>query len=61
MKRFHGNPVPHYIKEGSKLVVFEEMENMIRQLVTKSYADKDYDKVIKALQAYRAEAIDVAP
>jgi hypothetical protein len=37
------------------------MENVIQQLVTKSYADSAYDKVIKALQVYRAEAIDVSP
>ena len=42
-------------------IVFEEMENVIQQLVTKSYADSAYDKVIKALQAYRTEAIDVSP
>jgi Ku C terminal domain like len=35
------------------------MQQVIRQLVTKSYADNSYDKVIKALEVYRAEAIDV--
>jgi len=39
--------------------VFKEMETVIREVVTKSYADNSYDKAIKALETYRSEAIDV--
>jgi hypothetical protein len=39
--------------------VFKEMESVIKDVITKSYADTSYDKAIKALQAYRSEAIDV--
>jgi ATP-dependent DNA helicase 2 subunit 2 len=35
------------------------MESVIKDVITKSYADTSYDKAIKALQAYRSEAIDV--
>jgi hypothetical protein len=39
--------------------VFKEMESVIKDVITKSYADTSYDKAIKAVQAYRSEAIDV--
>ena len=35
------------------------MQQVIRQLVTDSFADNSYDKVYKALEGYRAEAIEV--
>ena len=37
------------------------MGEVIREIVTKSFADSDYSKAIKALKVYRAEAIDVCP
>jgi len=37
------------------------MENVIRDVVTKSYADTAYEKAIKALKAYRSETIEVRP
>ena len=42
-------------------VVFKEMEKVIKDLVSKSFADQLYAKAIKALRAYRSEAIDVRP
>jgi hypothetical protein len=41
--------------------VFKEMERVITNVVTKSFADQSYDKAIKALHTYRSEAIDVPP
>jgi len=35
------------------------MEKVIRDVVSDSFADAGYDKAVKALQAYRAEAIEV--
>jgi Ku C terminal domain like len=42
------------------MAVFNEMEVVIKDIVTRSFADSSYPKAIKALQAYRAEAIDVS-
>ena len=39
--------------------VFKEMEKVIRDVVSSSFADASYDKAIKAIRAYRAESIDV--
>jgi hypothetical protein len=41
--------------------VFKEMERVIKNVVTKSFADQSYDKAIKALKQYRSEAIEVFP
>jgi len=40
--------------------VFNEMERVITNVVTESFADQSYDKAIKALKTYRSEAIDVS-
>lgn len=44
---------------GSYCSVFVEMEKVIRDVVSDSFADAAYDKAVKALRAYRAEAIEV--
>lgn len=41
------------------MIVFKEMEKVIKDVISKSFADQAYDKAIKAIRAYRAEAIDV--
>jgi hypothetical protein len=41
------------------MVVFNEIEVVIKDIVSRSFADSSYPKAIKALQAYRAEAIEV--
>lgn len=41
------------------MAVFNEMENVITDLVSRSFADSSYPKTIKALEAYRIEAIEV--
>jgi hypothetical protein len=43
------------------MVVFNEMEVVIKDIVSRSFADSSYPKAIKALQAYRTEAIEVTP
>lgn len=35
------------------------MENVIKDVVSDSFADKSYLKAIKAIRVYRSEAIDV--
>ena len=35
------------------------MENVIRDVIIKSYADTNYEKAIKALKVYRSETIEV--
>jgi tRNA A-37 threonylcarbamoyl transferase component Bud32 len=57
MKRFLGNLV--IASETALIKVFKEMEHVIKEVVTKSYADSGYDKAIKALRVYREEAINV--
>jgi hypothetical protein len=37
------------------------MENVIKDIVSDSFADKSYSKAIKAIRVYRSEAIDVFP
>jgi Ku C terminal domain like len=51
-------------KPGSSLMtklmkVFKEIEKVIKDVVSKSFADQAYAKAIKAIRAYRAEAINV--
>ena len=41
------------------MTVFKEMETVTKSVISKSYADSSYPKAIKALQAYRSEAIAV--
>jgi hypothetical protein len=53
-------PIPLFL-DRALMVVFTEMEVVIKDIVSRSFADSSYPKAIKALQAYRAEAIDVSP
>jgi hypothetical protein len=41
------------------MIVFNEMEHVIKDVVSRSFADSSYPKAIKALEAYRVEAIEV--
>ena len=41
------------------ITVFKEMEKVIKSMLSKSFADLSYNKVIDALRAYRSEAIEV--
>jgi Ku C terminal domain like len=57
MKRIPGNQVSSLFTALIK--VFKEMESVIREIISNSFADASYPKALKALQTYRAEAIDV--
>jgi len=39
--------------------VLKEMERVIKDVVTKSFADASYSTAIKALATYRSESIEV--
>jgi ATP-dependent DNA helicase 2 subunit 2 len=40
-------------------IVFNEMQKVIRDVISGSFADTGYEKAIKALKTYRQESIDV--
>jgi Ku C terminal domain like len=60
MRKIHGNQVLPSLSVKLTLV-FKEMETVIKNVVSKSFADSSYSKAIKALQVFRSEAIDVFP